>query len=158
MKYLNNTESIGDVDLVIDYRDGTRQKLTLANTVLRTGRAALAKGLTNDIGEGFQFYVSRMIFGNGGTNNGVPKYVSDGRNGLFGLSVVSKGVMAHRDPAVPTQAIFVSVIGFDEANNNTLNEMALQLANGDLYSMRTFPDLNKTQQMQLSFSWKIYFV
>ena len=39
-----------------------------------------------------------------------------------------------------------------------LNEMALQMANGQLYSMTTFPDLNKTEDMQITFNWRLNFI
>jgi hypothetical protein len=69
-----------------------------------------------------------------------------------------KPVLASVDPTVLTQVIFTSVITFEEAIGITLNEMALQMANGELYSMTTFPDLGKTEEMQLVFNWRINFI
>jgi hypothetical protein len=50
---------------------------------------------------------------------------------------------------------FTSVIAFDDANGHNLNEMALRMYNGDLYSMATFPDLGKTSNMQITCNWRI---
>ena len=156
---VENTTSVGDVDIVITYSDGRPSEVReYRNTILLTGRNALARSLTFDIGDSYEFYIARMIFGNGGTQNGIPRFIDEGRNGLFGLTVASKGVISTVDKNHQTQAVFTSVISFSEANNTTINEMALQMANGDLYSMRTFPDLNKDSQMQLSFSWKLSFI
>lgn len=159
MNLIEKVKPIGDIEMVIEYDDG-RPKETryMKNTVLKNGRIALARSLANDIGNTYDFYISRMIFGNGGTSGGVPKYVDDGRNGLFGLAVLSKPILSTVDPNQTTQVIFTSVIAYNEANNITLNEMALQMNNGQLYSMRTFPDLTKTDHIQVTWSWKLSFV
>jgi hypothetical protein len=39
-----------------------------------------------------------------------------------------------------------------------LNEMALQMANGDLYSMVSFPDLTKTSEMSIIWNWTLSFI
>jgi uncharacterized protein YabE (DUF348 family) len=99
-----------------------------------------------------------MLFGNGGTVGGVPRFVHVEQNGLFGLQVLSKPVVSSIDISMPQQAIFTSVIAFDEAVSQTLNEMALQMANNDIFSMATFADLNKTSDMQITYNWKILFI
>ena len=99
-----------------------------------------------------------MLFGDGGTQSGVKKYVNAGREGLFGVTRLSKPVISSIDGSIPTQVILTSVIKFDEIIGVTLNEMALQMADGDLYSMTTFADLNKTEDMQLTLNWKLNFV
>jgi len=148
----------GDVDLIIDYKNGKQETKYVRNTILRAGRRALAKALANQIGAEFDFYITRMLFGDGGTSDGVKKYVNADRNGLFGVTRLSKPVMATIDPTIPTQAIFTSVITFDEGVGVVLSEMALQMATGDLYSMTTFPDLTKTEEMQITFNWRLNFV
>lgn len=148
----------GDVEIVTDWRDGRREVLDVRNTILLTGRRALCKSLANVIGDSYQFYITRMLFGDGGTQSGVKKYVNAGREGLFGVTRLSKPVIANIDGSIPTQAIFTSVISFDEVVGVTLNEMALQMSNGDLYSMTTFADLNKTEDMQLTLNWRLNFV
>ena len=148
----------GDVDLIIDYKNGKQETKYIRNTILRNGRRSLAKALANQIGAEFDFYITRMLFGDGGTNEGVKKYVNADRGGLFGVTRLSKPVLATLDPTIPTQAIFTTVITFDEAVGVVLSEMALQMANGDLYSMTTFPDLTKTEEMQITFNWRLNFV
>lgn len=148
----------GFIQAVIEYDCGKKETIEFHNTVLTYGRIALAKCLTYEIGDTFNFYINRMLFGDGGTVGGTTKVVSSDRNGLFGVTQASKPVIANTDPNIPTQAIFTSVITNAEANGAVLNEMALQMATGDFYSMATFPDLTKTSQMQITFSWRLSFV
>lgn len=148
----------GDVEIITEWRGGKSEILDIPNTILLSGRRALAKTLANSIGDSFEFYVTRMIFGDGGTFGGVKKYVNSNREGLFGVTKVSKPALANIDNSVPAQVIFTSVIKFEEAVGLTLNEMALQMANGELYSMTTFPDLNKTEDMQITFNWRLNFI
>lgn len=149
---------IGDVEMIIDYRDGKREVREFPNSVLRLGKRSLALTLANQLGSNFSFYITRMLFGDGGTESGVKKYVNTDRNGLFGVTRLSKPVLANMDANVNTQVIFTSVITFEEAIGVVLNEMALQMANGNLYSMTTFSDLTKTPEMQITFNWRLCFV
>ena len=158
MNVADQITSRGEVDIIAEWQDGHKKIQNVSNTLLLTGRRALANSLANSIGESYQYYVTRMLFGDGGTVEGVKRYVNAGREGLFGTTRVSKPALANVDGSIPTQVIFTTVIRYDEAIGVTLNEMALQMANGDLYSMTTFPDLNKTGDMQLTFNWKINFV
>lgn len=151
-------QPIGEVEIILECRNGTNEIKNFKNTVLLGGRRALAKCLANQIGDKFQFNIVNMVFGDGGTNNGVKKFVNAGREGLFGITRLSKPALSNLDNSIPAQVIFTSVIKFDEVVGVTLNEMALQMANGQLYSMVTFPDLNKTEDMQLTFNWRINFV
>lgn len=154
----NSLRSKGDVEIIKLYRTGEEEIVDVRNTILLGGRRALASALANVLGGGFNFYVTRMLFGDGGTTEGVKKYVNANRNGLFGVTRLSKPTLANLDTSVPAQVIFTSVIRFDEGVGLTLNEMALQMANGDLYSMTTFPDLNKTEDMQITFNWRLNFI
>jgi hypothetical protein len=148
----------GHVQAIIDYKSGERAVIEFPNTILRTGRNALAASLANDVGGQFNFYISRMLFGDGGTAGGVVKFVDTARNGLFGITRANKPVIAQVDPNIPSQVIFTSVVAYSEANGYTLNEMALQMNTGDFYSMVTFPDLTKTDQMQITWNWRLSFV
>lgn len=148
----------GEVEAIIEYEDGRKETLLHKNTVLRKGREALASSLANAIGDTYNFFVARMVFGDDGTTGGVPKFVNTERNGLFGVTRVSKGVISSVDPDVPSQVVFTSVVAFGEGNGYALNEMALQMNDGDLYSMLTFPDINKTAQMQITWNWRLSFV
>jgi hypothetical protein len=158
MNYENVIKAVGCIDALIEYTDGSTKVIEFHNTLVRTGRAAMAAALTNAVSKDFNLYVNRMIFGDGGTVGGVLRFVNSDRNGLFGITRASKPVIAQVDANNNTQATFTSVITFQEANGFTLNEMALQLATGDLYSMATFPDLNKTSQMQITWNWRLSFV
>lgn len=150
---------IGDIEIITELRSGVVEVMDVHNTVLLTGRRALTRTLANSLGDSFEYYVTKMLFGDGGTDgSGVKKFVDAGRQGLFGVTQVSKPVLANIDNSIPTQAIFTSVIKFDEAVGVTLNEMALQMANEELYSMTTFPDLNKTEDMQITFNWRLNFI
>jgi len=148
----------GDVEMVVGYADGAAETVEFRNAILKKGREALALSLANRIGSDFDFFVNRMLFGDGGAMGGVPKVVQPDRNGLFGTTRVSKPVVANIDVNNESQVIFTSVVGFNEGNGFNLNEMALQMQNGDLYSMATFPGISKTQQMQLTFNWRISFL
>jgi len=142
----------------IEYSNGTKKPFEFKNTVLTKGREALAASLSNNFSGEYNFYISRMLFGDGGTSGGSKKYVNTNRNGLFGTTRASKPVISSIDPNTPYQAIFTSVLRFDDANGYALNEMALQMGTGDFYSMVTFPDLNKTSDMQITFNWRLSFV
>lgn len=148
----------GTVERIIEYKDGIKTIETFDNTILTTGKMALANSLANIVSDVYDYYVINMIFGTDGTNGGAEKFVAASRNGLFGIIRVQKPVISSIDSNDPTQVIFTSVLTFDDGNNYTLNEMALVMANGDLYSMVTFPDLTKTSAMQITFNWKISLV
>ena len=117
----------GDVQMIIDFVDKKRKIIEFRNTILQAGREALALSLANRTGDDFDFFINRMLFGDGGTTGGVPKVVNADRTGLFGTTRISKPVVSNIDPNSNSQAIFTSVVSFDEGNNFTLNEMALQM-------------------------------
>jgi len=148
----------GTVDVLISYKNGSSKKIHFNNTILKTGRNALAIALANRIGDDFDYFVNKMIFGDGGTNGGVPRQVDENRNGLFGSARVIRPVISNIDPNNSTQVIFTSVIPFDEGNGYELNEMALQLNNGDFYSMATFAGISKTNLMQITWNWRLSFI
>lgn len=155
------TETIktkGEVNVTIEYENGKTEERWFRNTILLNGRNALAKSLANQVDDLYQFYINRMIFGENGTTGGVPKFVEASRSGLFGITKLSKPVIATIDPSIPYQVVFTSVITKSEVNGVTLNEMALEMANGELYSMVTFADLNKSSAMQITFNWRCSFI
>lgn len=158
MEYTELAKPKGSVTAKIEYSDGRVEHLAWNNVVLRKGREALAKMLANQIGDSFEFFISRMIFGDSGTNGGVPKFVNTAKNGLFGTTRVNKPVSVTIDSEIPSRVVFTSVIGFQEGNGFALNEMALVMDNGELYSMATFPDLGKTSSIQLTYNWALSFV
>lgn len=158
MQFDDNIKSIGNIEMIIETLSGEKEIRCFHNTVLKKGREALAKVLANEVGDTLDFFISRMIFGDGGTAGGSPKAINAERNGLFGLVRANKPVISSINSSLPTQVILTSVVAFSEANGFVLNEMALQMNSGDLYSMTTFPDLSKTSSLQLTFNWSISFV
>lgn len=161
----------GHVSCLIEYKNGKKINWEFPNTIVRSGREALVGMLTNTLSvcppaSGSYFnnygstYINRMVFGDGGVDGGVPKIVSQDRNALFcGTPIVSKNVNGIVDPGLSTQAIFTSVLLYDDpvATSGTmlLNEMGLLMNNDNYYSLVTFPDLNKTSSMQITFVWRI---
>lgn len=148
----------GVVQMITEFSDGTKETIEFPNTILRKGREALARSLANDLNGSYEYFISRMLFGDGGTSGGTLKSVETQRNSLFGITRASKPVISNVDSNISSQAIFTSVLTFDDANGHAINEMALQMSNGDLYSMVTFADLNKTEVMQVTFNWRLSFV
>jgi len=147
----------GEIEAIIKNRDGDEKRF-FHNTVLKKGREALASSLANEFGDSYDFFISRMLFGDGGTSSGVPKFVNTERTGLFGITRATKPIIASIDPNIRHQVVFTSVLDYDEANGITLNEMALQMNNGDLYSMATFGDLNKTSSIQITWQWRLSYI
>lgn len=166
--YNSAIKTIGDVDMSIEFKNGSIIKKHFKNTVLKTGREALVKsltrnlqGCTNQSGEitsSFEYYIKSMIFGDGGESGGVPLYVDANRNGLYGITRATKPVVSQINPANPTQGIFTSVLTYNDANGYPINEMALVMGTGDLYSMLTFGAINKTDQMQITWNWNLNFI
>lgn len=154
----DNIKSEGFVTLTIDYGNGSQEIREFKNTVLLTGKYALASSLAGKYGDSYDYNITRMIFGTNGTNNGVPKIVVPSQPGLFGPTLLTKPLAITIDPEIPSQIVFTAVIGCAEGNGNSINEMALRMANGELYSMATFPDLNKTSLMQLTWNWRLSFI
>lgn len=76
------------------------------------------------------------------------------------MKVVSRPVIAAVNQTDPNIVTFTSVIARNDPYVGVINEMALEMANEQLYSMVTFPDLNKTSTpaMQLTWTWTLTFV
>jgi hypothetical protein len=148
----------GNIKGIIEFKNKNKNIIQFNNAILRTGREALALSLANRIGDNFDFFVNRMLFGDGGVTGTAPKLVTPDRTTLFGTTRASKPVVANIDPNNGSQVMFTSVVTYDEANGFNLNEMALQLHSGDLYSMATFPGINKTSQMQITWVWRLSFI
>lgn len=151
-------KSSGDIDLEILHNDGYIEKRSFHNQVLRNGRIVLAAGLANQTGGSFQWYVTGVAFGDGGTVGGTPRFVDDTIEGLFGTTLITKPVIAQINPDIPYQALFTTVLLFDELVGDVVNEMGLQLADGSFFSVATFGDISKTSSMQLTWNWRLTFV
>ncbi len=152
---IESTLTQGDLQIIVDYKNGSSEEIEYKNTVLDGGKRAIASALANEIGNKFESYIAKMLFGDGGTLNGVPRFVDAGRNGLFGITRATKPIISSLDVNGKAVAIFTSILTFEDANDNVINEMALQMANGNLYSMITFADLTKTSLMQITFNWRL---
>src|SRR5579859_1390647 len=76
------------------------------NTILRKGKEAIARTLTNDVNDPFDYFVNRMLFGTNGTSAETPRFVDDSRNGLFGPALLTKNVVSSIDTNSPNVAIF----------------------------------------------------
>jgi hypothetical protein len=149
----------GEVELLKTWKNGKEEKIIFPNAILRKGREALAASLANEYGTNYDFFITRMLFGDGGTSaDGQPRYVDSHRNGLFGTTVVNKPIISTIDPNNASQVVFTSTISYDEGNGFVLNEMALQMNTGDLYSMTTFGGVTKSSIMQMTWTWRLSFV
>lgn len=149
-------KSEGKIQAFIEYLDGKTETIRFSNAILRSGRQALAASLANEFGSDYNYFITRMLFGDGGTTGGgVPKFITEDRTGLFGTTQVNKPVISTIDPNNLTTAIFTSVVTYNDGNGVTLNEMALQMNNGAIYSMATHGGVAKTSQMQITWTWEI---
>ena len=146
----------GEIEMTTEWEDGKTEHHVF-NTVLLEGRKALAASLANSYGDNYDYFISRMAFGEGGKSGGVPKYVTEERTGLF-TSVIEKGVIANIDPNDLSQVVFTSVLSRDDANGYTINELGLKMNSGLFYSMSTFGGFAKTSQMQVTFTWRLSFI
>jgi len=137
-------------------RDNTETELKFPNLILNSAKVYL----TNSIVGNFKtpVFISTMLFGDGGTEVGKEKDVDSLQQSLFGITRVKKEVIPQIDPEVPNQAIFSALVEEKDGNGHVLNEMGLQLNNGELFSLATFPDLFKDDQMEIAWSWYICFI
>lgn len=148
----------GEIEITIDYRNGSQDKVFIHNTVLAAGRNALASSLANDYGSSYPFFIDTMTFGTGGVDgDNNPKFVDASRSSLYN-SILEKPASSIVDPNNTNEVVFTSVLAFGDAVGEELSEMALQMSNGDLYSMATMPMISKTIDMQLTWTWRITFI
>lgn len=153
---LDSVKSKGYIRARITYKDtGRVENLQFDNIILNQGKEYLARCLLE---EHPKLPIKFMLFGDGGTADGQPKEISPIQQGLHGVTRIKKQVVAQVDPEMPTQIIFTVIVGEEEGNNHALNEMGLQLSDGTLFNLSTFSDLNKTDQMEIVWSWFVCFV
>lgn len=150
--------SRGTIQFKTDFDDGTFSTSLVKNKILLGGRRSLAKTIGNLTGGNFQFYIARMLFGVNGTLNGSVKKVEENRTSLFGPIALAKPVIVSYDEDRPDQVIYTSVINKSELINQTINEIALEMANGELFSMATFGNVTKTGQMAITWNYKIVYL
>ena len=148
-------KSKGFIEAKIKYKSTNKiEILRFNNQTLNSGKEFLCRCLL----EKSPLFISDMRFGDGGTEDGTPKEVTPFQETLSGVTRIKKPVVSQIDSEVSTQAIFTIIIGENECNGNVLNEMALELSDGKLFSLSTFADLNKTDDMEITWSWFVCFV
>lgn len=124
------------------------------NTVLTIGKSILARTLANDLTS--LVYVSHMVFGQGGESGNIPRVVDPGRSSLFNsITGTQVAVASGWSSDYPTRVTFSASLGSSIANGYVINEAALQLSNGDLFSMITFGGLTKTSSLSFTLNWTI---
>jgi hypothetical protein len=157
MNLNENTKCVGEIEISIENKDGSKETRKVKNTVLLTGKEALASSLANNYGANYPFFINRMLFGRGGTTDGTPRFINGEQTALY-EQILSKPVTATIDHNFPYQVVFTSVVSYEDVSEDTINEMALQMGNEDLYSMATFGDIHKTSAMQIMWSWRLSFL
>ena len=148
---------VGDIDILVEKKGvGLVDVISFRNTVLTLGKEAIAKSLAGEIGSAYDFHICKMLFGTNGTDGGgTPKVIDPDRTSLFGPTLITKNVSALVDPNVRGRVIFTAVLLYADANGSALNEFALQMYNGDLYSMATRGSVYKDSDTQLTFLWRV---
>jgi len=152
---ISTIETKGFVDVTIQYDDGTTEVSNFTNAVMVNGKLAISKILLNQIGDVNSFFINRMLFGDGGRNGGVPRIINSTNNNLYGTVRVVKPVSSSVNPNDATEIRFSSTLGKEDGNGIHIDELALQMENGDLFSMTTWSGFTKTNNMQITFGWKI---
>lgn len=127
------------------------------NTTLEAGAAVIVRNLARQNGSFEEFYISSMVFGNGGTEGGNRKSINSDRKSLFGQVLLEKPVIAVVNPDNSSQAIFTSSLGKEDLVGVPINEAGLKMANGELYAMTTFADYTKGENMRINYDWNVYF-
>jgi len=150
--------SKGFVDIIVrDMKTNKVVKECRQNTVLSSGKTLMARSLAGEVNDPFDFYISSMEFGIGGLDGSTPKTVSSGLTSLYLSAGVEVLVGRSWSNSAPTQATFTGTLNTETGNGLDINEAALKSANGDLFSMITFPSLSKTSSLQITLNWTIVF-
>lgn len=153
-------ECNGDIEIIIqNLNDNSTEIIRKHNTVLMLGKSALASCLANNIGDIFNFYVTNLLLGtNGVDGGGNPKVVSTERTGLFGATLLSLPVFASLSGSSNQNVTFTSTVSSSQANGSQISELALQMANGNLYSMSTTGVISKDSSKQIVINWTVSFI
>lgn len=146
-------KATGDVQIIIATKNQPTLIINKHNRILRAAKVATTNALINEYGDVYSYYIANAIVGTNGVTGGVPKVVEETRTALFGTTLLTKPVIASLDET--TRSVFTFVIGTEDGNGNNINEMALVMANDELYSMITLGNIAKTSDMQLTINWYI---
>ncbi len=144
----------GFIDVHIRWKNGNTFTVRYNNHIIDSGRNFLAGSLLKETGP----YIVNMLFGDGGTQDGVPKEINPAQDKMNGVVRLRKPVIAQLDPEMPNQVIFTVVLGENEGNDFTINEMALEMSDERLFNLSTFPNLNKTNEMEITYCWCVCFI
>jgi len=140
----------------IRYLNGSVEHFDFPNTVLNCAKVRMADFLINESPK--PIHITHVLFGDGAFEAGEKKEPSPTRTSLFGIVRANKKVVRQVDPEIPTQLIFSITLENEDANGHVLNEMALQMNDGELFSISTFPNLTKTDDFAVDWLWIVNFV
>jgi len=149
-------ETIGQINLIIKQNDQINH-LHYKNQLLNSGRRFLLSHLMPRPSS-TPIFLKNILFGDGGTVDGKVRQVVPEMEQLFGVTRMKKEAVVQVNPEISTQLLLTVVVSESEGNDFTLNEMALELSDGTLFSLATFPDFNKTDKMELTWLWSIFMV
>ena len=152
----NKILTSGHIISKIRHLNGSVESFAFSNTILNSAKARMASFLIHENPK--PMYITNMLFGDGAFEAGQNKEVNVAQTSLFGIVRANKEVVRQVDPEIPTQLIFSVTLEHEDANGFTLNEMALQMNDGELFSISTFQNLTKTDQMALDWIWIVNFI
>lgn len=134
---------------------------TFPNTVLRSGRRLLAAAMGgNLLSSGFDAFINRMAFGNGGTDMSnraikVPETATTFLGGASNIKdvVPTKAIMGQGDAPSVT---FNSLLPQSALSNGTrVTQIGLMMANDSFYSITTWGGFEKDSSVSNSISWRL---
>jgi hypothetical protein len=101
--------------------------------------------------------VIEVVWGDGGTERGVPREVTPNQKNLFGIIRLTKKILPKISKDDPGTVIFDLLVNSDEANGFVLNEFGLKAKNGDFWRIGTFNDVKKEEDLEISFTIQLKF-
>jgi hypothetical protein len=149
-------KTIGQISLIIK-QGGQKSQFSFQNQLLNGGRRFLISNLLQRPSS-TSIFLKNMLFGDGGAVNDDVKPVVPEMEQMFGVTRMKKEAVVQINPEIPTQLLLTVIVPENEGNDFALNEMALELSDGTLFSLATFPSFNKTDQMELTWLWSVFFV
>lgn len=157
---IEKIKSKGFVEILVEDIEKKQiiSKIKLKNTILNSGKSILSRMISNNTSSSL-IYINSMDFGEGGESEGVPKVVTPDRTSLFTpiSGVIGVSAIGDWNSSSEKQAVFSSTITTSQAVGRTINEAALKMSNGELFSMITFGGLSKTSSLQFTLNWTIIF-
>jgi len=146
----------GHIIRKIRYLDGSVESFEFPNTLLNSAKVRMADFLINENPK--PIYITHILFGDGVFEAGQKKEPNPTQTSLLGIVRASKKVVKQVDPEIPTQLVFSVTLENEDANGHVLNEMALQMNDGELFSISTFPNLTKAEDFAVDWLWVVDFI